>query len=92
MAYKIRGSAPFGRQTLNETGSIRVVCRRTAVAGVAAQLFNCISCIAGGLTAVGGGALKSSIGLGGALAGTGALLVVSALLLARLRLSEGSAT
>lgn len=48
--------------------------------------------IAGGLTAVGGGALKSSIGLGRALAGTGALLFVSALLLARLRLSEGSAT
>ena len=48
-------------------------------------IFNCISCIAGGLIAVGAGALKSTIGLGGALAGTGVLLFVSALLLFRLR-------
>ena len=50
-------------------------------------MFNCISCIAGGIVAVGAGALKSTIGLGGSLAATGALLFLSALLLLRLELA-----
>ena len=54
-------------------------------------VFNCISSIAGGVVAVGAGALKSTIGLGGSLAATGALLFVASLLLLRLRLSEGAA-
>ena len=41
-----------------------------------------------GLIAVGAGAMKSTIGLNGALAGTGVLLFVSALLLLRLRLER----
>ena len=53
-------------------------------------MFNGISCIAGGLVAVGAGALKSTIGLGGSLAATGALLFLASLLLLRLRLREGA--
>jgi predicted MFS family arabinose efflux permease len=69
-----------------------VLCQitRPALRSSGFGMFNCISCIAGGLVAVGAGALKSTIGLGGALAGTGALLFLAALLLFRVRLEEGN--
>jgi len=70
-----------------------VLCQiaRPALRGSGFGVFNCISSIAGGVVAVGAGALKSTIGLGGSLAATGALLFLASLLLLRLRLSEGAA-
>jgi predicted MFS family arabinose efflux permease len=69
-----------------------VLCQiaRPALRGSGFGVFNCASCIAGGLAAVGAGALKSTIGLGGSLAATGMLLFVSSLMLLRLRLREGA--
>ena len=88
------GLAVFGiGRGFYDCNCMPVLCQiaRPALRGSGFGVFNCISCIAGGLVAVGAGALKSTIGLGGSLAATGLLLFVSSLLLLRLRLREGAA-
>ena len=53
-------------------------------------LFNFIGPFAGGIVAAGAGALKSTIGIGGALQVAGALLLLSAALLTRIKLPKTS--
>ena len=51
-------------------------------------LFNFIGPFAGGIVAAAAGALKSTLGIGGALQVAGALLLLSAALLTRIKLPE----
>jgi MFS transporter, Spinster family, sphingosine-1-phosphate transporter len=54
--------------------------------------FNFIGSLTGGIVAVGAGALKSSIGIGGTLEIAGVLLAVSSLLLARIHIAGSADT
>lgn len=65
-----------------------VVCQVTSLRATAYGVLNFTSCIAGGAMAAAGGALKSSIGLAGALEVSGLLLVAGAVWLMAIRLPE----
>jgi hypothetical protein len=50
-------------------------------------IFNCAGCIAGGAAALTAGALKNALGLGAAFQAAAAILLISGLMLVRIRRS-----